>query len=216
MTTIPKILHYCWFGNEEKNQLIQRCMRSWDGKFDDYRLMVWDESNSPMQLPYIQVAYSQKRWSKVSNLVRLLALKKHGGIYLDTDVEVLRSFEPLLRFRAFLGLQLSEYQSFFDPCWANNAVLGSIAENPFIDKCIDRTLSVFLKHGIFEVSGKITTDTLRDLGLSECQPHLFDDVALLSKEKFYPYHWTERFERSALTPDAYSVHHWNFSWFNNI
>lgn len=99
MQTIPKIIHYCWFGRGKKSKLIQKCIDSWHTFFPDYRLIEWNEDNCDISsMPrYVQEAYSVKKYAFVSDYVRFVALYKEGGIYLDTDIEVLKNFDFLIK-----------------------------------------------------------------------------------------------------------------------
>ena len=87
---IPKIIHYCWFGNGEKSEIIQKCIASWKANCPDYEIMEWNESNFDVNsYPFTKQAYENKKWAFVSDVARLEALIKYGGFYLDTDVEIL-------------------------------------------------------------------------------------------------------------------------------
>lgn len=102
-TQIPKIIHYVWVGPAEITPLAMRCILSWKKYLPDYQIKLWNESNSPMQHHYVQEMYKQKKWAFVSDYIRFWVLEKEGGIYLDTDTEVLKSFNPLLGHSAFVG-----------------------------------------------------------------------------------------------------------------
>lgn len=106
---IPKIIHYCWFGRGEMPELVQNCIASWHTYMPDWEYRLWTEDNFDiLSAPaYVQEAYAAKKYAFVSDYVRLWALEREGGLYLDTDVEVLRSFEPLLNDTAFVGLEES-------------------------------------------------------------------------------------------------------------
>lgn len=106
---IPKKIHYCWFGRGEMPELVLRCIDSWKKYLPDYTLQLWSEDNFDIASAprYVQEAYVAKKYAFVSDYVRLWALEREGGVYLDTDVEVLRSFDPLLDDTAFIGLEES-------------------------------------------------------------------------------------------------------------
>lgn len=93
---IPKVIHYCWFGRNPKSELIQKCIQSWKEKCPDYQIVEWNEDNWDIDAyPYAREAYDAKKWAFVSDVARLDILYRHGGIYLDTDVELLRD-DPFL------------------------------------------------------------------------------------------------------------------------
>ena len=100
---IPKIIHYCWFGENEKPDYVKRCIDSWRRYCPDYEIIEWNESNfNTTKNIYCHEAYKAKTWAFVSDYARLVVLYKYGGIYMDTDVEVVKSFDPLLHWGAFL------------------------------------------------------------------------------------------------------------------
>lgn len=104
---IPKTIHYCWFGRNPKPKLAEKCIKSWKKKCPDYQIIEWNEdnfdiSNSPL---YVRQAYDAKKWAFVSDYVRLWAMTEYGGIYMDTDVQVLRPLDPFLAHQAFSGFE---------------------------------------------------------------------------------------------------------------
>lgn len=107
---IPKIIHYCWFGGKPMQELALKCIESWNRHLLNYDMRLWNEDNFDMASApqYVQEAYAAKKYAFVSDYVRLWALEREGGVYLDTDVEVLRSFDPLLSDIAFIGLEESK------------------------------------------------------------------------------------------------------------
>lgn len=107
---VPKIIHYCWFGKNPLTPLAEDCLASWKAMMPDWAIMRWDESNfdilaAPM---YVRQAYEARKFAFVSDYVRLWALELYGGVYVDTDVKVLKSYEPLLNDTAFIGLEESK------------------------------------------------------------------------------------------------------------
>jgi len=105
--SIPKMIHYCWFGRKPKPELAEKCIRSWKKYCPDYEILEWNEDNFDVTAApkYVQQAYEQKRWAFVSDYVRLKALTEMGGIYMDTDVEVIKRLDPYLEHRAFAGFE---------------------------------------------------------------------------------------------------------------
>lgn len=103
---IPKIIHYCWFGRGEKPVLAKRCIESWKKYCPDYEIIEWNEDNFDLSYcAYTRYCYDNKKWAFLSDLVRLLVVEKHGGIYFDTDVEVISSFDDLLENEAFYAFE---------------------------------------------------------------------------------------------------------------
>lgn len=103
---IPKTIHYCWFGRGEKPKLAQKCIASWKKFCPDYESIEWNEDNFDIEAhPYAKSCYEQKKWAFLSDYVRLIVVEQHGGIYFDTDVELLRSPDFLLEYEAFYGFE---------------------------------------------------------------------------------------------------------------
>lgn len=103
---IPKKIHYCWFGHGEKNVLIKKCIASWKKHLPDYKIIEWNEGNFDIHMnAYVEEAYNAKKWAFVTDYVRLYVLYHVGGIYMDTDVEVLKPLDVFLRNRAFSGFE---------------------------------------------------------------------------------------------------------------
>lgn len=107
---IPKIIHYCWFGQGEMPELAQQCIASWHKYMPDWDYKLWNEDNFDVNaVPYTKEAYEAKKYAFVSDYVRLWVLETEGGIYLDTDVEVFKAFGDLLDNKAFAGFEGSKH-----------------------------------------------------------------------------------------------------------
>ena len=103
---IPRIIHYCWFGHGEMPQLAKDCIASWHKFMPDWEYKLWNEDNFDVNIiPYSSEAYKAGKYAFVSDIARLWAVEKEGGVYLDVDFEVYKSFEPLLEYKAFAGFE---------------------------------------------------------------------------------------------------------------
>lgn len=103
---IPKIIHYCWFGGNPLPESAQQCIQSWKRLMPDYEIKEWNETNFDVHCcQYVEQAYEQKKWAFVSDYARFWILYKEGGIYFDTDVELIQDLEPLLKRGPFLGVE---------------------------------------------------------------------------------------------------------------
>lgn len=103
---IPKVIHYCWFGRGQMPQLALKCIESWKKYLPDYEIKEWNEDNFDLDMyPYVREAYDNRKFAFVTDVVRLYALYHEGGIYMDTDVEVLKSLDSLLKYEAVSGFE---------------------------------------------------------------------------------------------------------------
>lgn len=120
---IPKIIHYCWFGGKPKPELVERCLDSWHRYMPDWTYMEWSEANFDIASApiYVQQAYAAKKYAFVSDFVRLWALEQYGGLYMDVDFEVYKSFDAKcqqedgtwdapMNHQAFVGREGSKHQ----------------------------------------------------------------------------------------------------------
>lgn len=124
---IPKIIHYCWFGRGEYSELTKKCIKSWKEVLPEYEIKLWNEDAFDVEsVMFTREAYEVKKYAFVADYVRLYALKKYGGIYFDTDVEVLRNLDELLGYCGFAGVE----DTLLPAC----GILGCEPENPIISE----------------------------------------------------------------------------------
>ncbi len=103
---IPKIIHYCWFGQNPYPPMVAKCINSWKKFCPDYEFVCWNEKNFDVNMyAYAKEAYALKKWAYVSDVARLYAVNKMGGVYLDTDVELIKPLESLLQYTSFWGFE---------------------------------------------------------------------------------------------------------------
>jgi len=104
---IPKKIHYCWFGGQPKTELATHCIASWKKIHPDYEIIEWNDSNSPLDdNNYVRDAYEQKKWAFVSDYVRSKVMYEHGGIYMDTDMELKLPLDEFLDEKAICGFEV--------------------------------------------------------------------------------------------------------------
>lgn len=128
---IPKVIHYCWFGGAEKSELIKKCIHTWKQMCPDYEIVEWNENNFDINIcPYVQEAYQEKKWAFVSDYARLWIVYNEGGIYLDTDVELLKSLNGVLGYKTFFASE--------DDHNINTGIgFGSVAQSHVIKALMD-------------------------------------------------------------------------------
>lgn len=128
---IPKIIHYCWFGRGELPELAIRCIGSWKKHLPEYEIKEWNEDNFNLDLyPYVREAYDNKKYAFVTDVVRLYALYHEGGIYMDTDVEVLHSLDSILIYDAVSGFESSnQIPTGLMACTRHNALFKELLDD---------------------------------------------------------------------------------------
>ena len=159
---IPKKIHYCWFGRGEKPQLAQKCIASWKKFCPDYEIIEWNEDNFDLnENDYVRYCYENKKWAFLSDYVRLAVVCREGGIYFDTDVEAVRSFDDLLDCGAFFGFETDQYVN-------TGEGFGAEAHHVTIQKMLEEYAAFAPESGEpFEFTGCPTLNTraLLPLGL---------------------------------------------------
>lgn len=141
---IPKIIHYCWFSGDAYPGIIQKCMFSWQQKLSDYKFVLWDKarlySEFGAKLPiWVQEAIQVQKWAFAADYIRLYALYKYGGIFLDTDCLLYRSFDDFLDCRLFIGRECRPYITFEDivEVYLTSHCFGAEAGHPFLKLNLD-------------------------------------------------------------------------------
>lgn len=159
---IPKKIHYCWFGRGEKSNLVKKCIESWKKFCPDYEIIEWNEENFNLDYSdYTRYCYENKKWAFLSDLVRLVVVEQYGGIYFDTDVEIVSSFNDLLENEAFFAFENNQYV-------ASGLGFGAVAEHRTIRAMIEQYANLHHdEDGIIEISGCpiLNTEALIPFGL---------------------------------------------------
>lgn len=211
---IPKVIHYCWFGGNDMPAIAARCIESWKKYCPDYEIVEWNENNFDISSApiYVQQAYSAKKWAFVTDYVRLDVIYQHGGIYLDTDVELIKCLDPLLTYNGYFG-----YESYDGNLRINTGLgFGAIPELQILKDLMDdytecrfltedggydlmpcpqRNAPIFAKYGA-------AGDRKKQL--------LDDNVLILPKEYLCPLDYQTG--RKNVTEDTLSIHWFSASW----
>ena len=135
---IPKVIHYCWFGGNPLPKSAIKCIESWKKYLPDYEIKEWNESNFDINLiPYTREAYEMKKYAYVSDVARFLVLYREGGVYFDTDVEVVKPIDDIIEAGAFMGIEDLGEEGKTYPNVAPGLGLAVEAGNPFYKEILD-------------------------------------------------------------------------------
>ena len=136
---IPKIIHYTWFSGEPFPEKIQNCIESWKVFLSDYQFRLWDmEAVEYIDSQFLQEALKEKKWAYAADFVRLYAIYHEGGIYLDTDVVVYKSFNSLIDSSMFIGKENSvHFEGGFSAQYLSSHCFGAEKKHPYIKDCLD-------------------------------------------------------------------------------
>ena len=208
---IPKKIHYCWFGGKPLNDMGIKCRESWKKYFPDHEIIEWNETNFNFQsCQYVKEAYEAKKWAFVSDYVRFVVLYEQGGIYFDTDVEVIRSFDDILENGSFMGSETASVMNV-------NPGLGFAVEprNLFIKELIDD----YHNSSFRNEDGSLDLTTIVERTTRFLRMHGLEDKNRIQTVKgitIYPVDYFCPIEMSThkliLTENTRSIHHYTASW----
>lgn len=206
---IPKKIHYCWFGGNPLPEDARRCIASWKKYLPDYEIKEWNETNFDINSNlYVRQAYEAKKFAFVTDYVRLYALATEGGIYMDTDVEVLKSYDPFLHHNAFSGFENNNYvptgmmASEKGGRWASELLEG-YKTRPFVRE-----------DGTFDTTSNTITITKYMLKAGLRQNNMYQDfpglITIYPADYFCPKDHATGLIR--LTENSICIHHFACSW----
>jgi mannosyltransferase OCH1-like enzyme len=204
---IPKVIHYCWFGSGELTPLLKKCISSWKEYCPDYEIIEWNESNFDVNSNcWTREAYEQKKYAFVSDYVRLEVLYKHGGIYLDTDIELTKKIDKFLMHEAFSGFENDKY--------VQTGIIGSVSGHIVIKKFLEYYNNL---HFVNEDGSK------KDLPNVRIVTRILQDEGLIVNNKFQAPTGFSVYPRTYFCPidadgnrdfsrNTYCIHHFTSSW----
>lgn len=205
---IPKTIHYCWFGRGQMPELAVKCIESWKKYLPEYEIKEWNEDNFDLNLYfYVREAYDNRRFAFVTDVVRLYALYNEGGVYMDTDVEVLKPLDKFLGHHAFSGFEdLTNI-----PTGIMGAEKGSRWAKENLDYYKDRH---FIVNGKPDATTNVTTITnhLDKYGLKHNNTFQeFEDlITIYPKDVFCPKSYEDG--EIHITSNTHTIHHFAGSW----
>ena len=206
---IPKKIHYCWFGRGEKPALVKKCMASWKKYLPEYELKEWNEDNFDLDLfPFTREAYESRKYAFVTVVVRLYALYNEGGVYMDTDVEVLKPLDSFLHHIAFSGFE--------DDTQVPTGIMASEKNSSWAKENLDyyHERHFILPDGTWDTTSNVAiiTNYMVSKGLLKVNgyydfPNL---ITIYPKDYFCPKSYLDK--KIYLTDNTVTIHHFSGSW----
>lgn len=202
---IPKKIHYCWFGRKPIPKALQKCINSWKKFCPDYEIVEWNEDNFDINRNgYTRMCYEQKKYAFLSDYVRLLVVEEHGGVYFDTDVELVKNIDSLLQYDAFYCYETPDFV-------ASGLGFGSVAHG----KSIKAMLAEYdpLLNGDQGVIGcpRLNTAALVKLGLkTDGTISCIADAVVLSSDYMNPFDSATGILKK--TENTVSIHWYSAAW----
>lgn len=216
---IPKKIHYCWFGGNPLPASAIKCINSWRKFFPDYEIVEWNEKNYDVhKIPYIAQAYDAKKYAFVSDYARFDILYHEGGLYFDTDVEVIKVFDDILENGAFMGCEIDGVDG---AAIQVNPGLGVGAEPGM--KLYKEILDYYETQSFISSAGEInqetvvtkTTNILKQHGLKDTNEiQQVDNVMIYPAEYFNPYN--NNTGELKKTGNTHSIHWYSMSWISPL
>ncbi len=208
---IPKIIHYCWFGGNPLPDIVQKCIESWKKFCPDYEIIKWDETNFDVNCSdYAKEAYEAKKWAFVSDYCRFYVLNKQGGIYLDTDVELIKPIDNLLDC-SFVGFEGKN-------AVASGLIRGVVPNDIVCHRMLESYNNdhFLLDDGSFNIKTVCDRETeiLQEYGLkTDGSLQTVINTRVFPSEYFCPLD-TIRWQLN-ITENTYSIHHYDSSWISD-
>ena len=209
---IPKIIHYCWFGRNPLPELALKCIASWRKYFPNYEIKEWNESNYDVhRIKYISEAYSAKKYAFVSDYARFDILYQYGGIYFDTDVEVIKPFNEIVANNGFMGFEGDEEIAGVAAglgigC---NAGLGIIFQILHLYETL-HFINIDGSYNLRTVVEYVTNILIKNGLKLENKIQILDGLTIYPTEYFAPK--SNRTGKMNITENTLSIHHYDASW----
>ena len=211
--SIPKVIHYCWFGGAPLDDRSKECISSWEKYCPDYEIIRWDETNFDVsQNEYMREAYDAGKWAFVTDVARLMIILEHGGFYFDTDVELVKSLDDLTSLDAFFGKE--------EPFTINTGIgFGARPQHAAVAAMLKDYDGIHftLGKGVYDLqpcpyrNSKVLVDNgLKDVESVQTLTVDGDEVRVFPKEYFCPRDY-ETGEMN-LTDNSFSIHWYGASW----
>lgn len=212
---IPKIIHYCWMSGDPYPAKIQRCIESWKRVLPDYEFLLWDAKRFDIgNVVWVNEAFEAKKYAFCADYIRLFALYNYGGIYLDSDVEVLKSYNDLLDLPYFIGMESKQY---FEA-----ATIGAEPHNAFIGECLKHYENKHFINADGEMNKIVMPKVLMSIVENKYKINVIkrkddfdfspDVINAFEYDWFSPIDSTGKRYILRQTKNTYSIHHFASAW----
>lgn len=205
---IPKKIHYVWIGGPKGN-VENICINSWREKLPEYEIIEWNEHVIDIEQiikgkKFLEQCYKRKLWAFISDYIRIKALYENGGVYMDTDMQILKDITPLLsKSEIFLGYE--------DQIYINGAIIGATKGHKLLKDLLDFYEEDIMKANFYTIP-KIITHILETKYKKLDKNHFSENINVYSEEYFYPFGFKEEFNYKCITKNTYGIHWWGKSW----
>ena len=222
---IPKVIHYCWFGGNPLPEEAKRCIESWKKYCPDYKIIEWNENNYDVNSnEYMKAAYKEKKWAFVSDYARIDVVYKYGGIYMDTDVELVKELDSFLNDRMYCGWEmrdplLDKLGRSYENSVAFGLGFGAEKGHPALKKMLDLydRISFYNEDGTLNLMAcpHYQTEILKEYGLDDTRrtyQHLDAGIVVYEEEVFSPK--SPLTGKTTITNKTVSIHQFSMTWIN--
>lgn len=205
---IPKVIHYVWLGGNKKSKFIKKCIKSWKKYCPDYKIIEWNETNFDINsVQYVQEACNEKKWAFASDYIRLFVLYNYGGIYMDTDVQVIKPLDKFLQCKAFSGFENPKaIPTGIMACEQYNEMFGHLLSY-YKDK------SFYKENGEMNLTTNVITITNMCLNkglILNNEYQNIDGFELFPNDYFCPKNYYTK--KITITENTHTIHHFDGSW----
>ena len=207
---IPKKIHYCWFSNDPIPKVIQHCLDSWNAELAGYEIVLWNLQNFEADCVFAEKAIAENKWAFLTDYARFKIIHEEGGIFLDSDVLMVKSFDDLLEYNSFWGQA--------DNGLVEPVVFGAEKGNELVKECLACYKTYNLSDGFIEVPKVIAPIFIQHgVELSACGVQYAEHATVFPFDYFCPMPFEKADSKDPLsfkTNNTYAIHLWNAAWFD--
>ncbi len=213
--TIPKKLYYIWIGNNKKPEILEKCLLSWEKNMPDYEIIEINENNFDLkdhlnQNKFLRECYKRKLWAYVSDYIRVHYLYEHGGIYLDTDMEIVKNITEIINKN-----EIHFFSGFESDNGIGMGLFGTVAKHEVLKEMIKFYDDTIWESPLFTMPQIIKYILINKFNIDVTKNEIEDlknNICIFRKEYFYPFLPNDIFTDKTITENTYAIHWWHHSW----